>query len=304
MPSSAPDFNGINLGRHEIVIGIDGFLNENAEDEERIFAGKIRLCSAKVYWPELNRSNINKVINIKTKQEIEVMREGGKILAEILKKLVQAVKPGIETNDLESIARELIERRDVKPSFLGYGDFPAVLCISINEEVVHGVPSSRKLLDGDLLKLDIGIQHKGFHTDTATTVIVGESSDPEKNRLLSITKEALNVGISKAIAGNTMGDIGYAIQKFAESNGFNVTRELIGHGIGKDLHEAPEVPNFGEPGTGPKIVEGMVIAIEPMLVTGDWKVKEKGFVFSTKDKGLAAHFEHTVAIVDGKPVIL
>lgn len=244
------------------------------------------------------------MINIKTKQEIEIMREGGKILAEILRKLVQAVKSGIETNDLETLARSLIEEKRVKSSFLGYGDFPAVICTSINEEVVHGVPSGRELKDGDVLKIDIGIMHKGFHTDTATTIIVGGVDDKEKKKLLQITKECLDIGISKAIIGNTIGDIGHAVQKHAEENSFNVTRDLIGHGIGRELHEPPEVPNYGEIGTGPKLIEGMVIAIEPMLVTGDWRVKEKGFVFYTKDKGLAAHFEHTVAITEKGPIIL
>lgn len=249
-----------------------------------------------------------KMINIKTKQEIEIMHEGGKILAEILRKLADAVKPGMETMELENLARELIKQNGVKPSFLGYGDFPATLCVSINEEIVHGVPSSRKLVEGDVLKLDIGIKYKGFHTDTATTVVVGDppagGKDAQKQKLLNTTREALTVGIAKVKVGNTIGDIGHAIQKFAESNGFNVIRDLVGHGIGRELHEAPEVPNFGELGTGLKLVEGMVIAIEPMLVTGDWKVKEKGFVFMTKDKGLAAHFEHTVAITENGPDIL
>ncbi len=244
------------------------------------------------------------MINIKTKQEIEIMREGGKILADILRKLVGAAKPGIETNNLEILARELIEERGIKASFLGYGGFPAVLCTSINDEIVHGVPSNRKLVDGDVLKLDIGIQHKGFHTDTATTVIVGDAKDVQKQKLLNTTRECLSIGIAKAQIGNTIGDIGHAIQKFAESNGYNVIRDLIGHGIGRELHEMPEVPNFGDKGTGPELVEGMVIAIEPMLVTGDWRIKEKGHVFITKDRCLAAHFEHTVAITKSGPDVL
>lgn len=244
------------------------------------------------------------MIRIKTKQDIEIMREGGKILAGILQKLVEAVKPGITTKNLENLADELIKSNGVKSSFLGYKNFPASICTSINDEIVHGVPSDRMLIAGDVLKLDIGIQYKEFHTDTATTVIVGDSVDSQKIKLLNTTQKALNVGISKAIIGNTIGDIGHAIQKFTEKNGFNVIRELIGHGIGRDLHEEPEVPNFGEPGSGPKLIEGMVIAIEPMLVTGDWKVKEKSFVFVTKDGGLAAHFEHTVAISRKGPMIL
>ncbi len=237
------------------------------------------------------------MINIKTKKEIETMRKGGKILAGILQKLVQAVKPGITTADIDTLARELIKSYGANPSFLGYNDFPAVICTSINEEVVHGVPSDRKLVAGDVLKIDVGILYKGFHTDTATTVIVpGGKENKIKTKLLDVTREALNVGISKAVVGNKTGDIGSAIQKYVESQGFNVVRELIGHGVGAQLHEEPEVPNYGKAGTGVELVEEMVIAIEPMVVTGDWHVQERDMVFSTKDKGLAAHFEHTVAI--------
>ena len=244
------------------------------------------------------------MINIKTKQEIEIMREGGKILAEILRTLVATVQPDMTTMDLENFAQKLISEAGAEPSFLGYNDFPCALCTSINEEIVHGVPSDRKIKSGDVLKIDVGVFYKGFHTDTATTVIVGDVDDKEKKKLLHVARECLDIGISKAVTGNTMGDIGHAIQKHAESNGYNVTRDLIGHGIGRNLHESPEVPNYGEPGHGPKLTEGVVIAIEPMLVTGSWKTNEKGHVFVTKDKGLAAHFEHTIAIVDGKPQTL
>lgn len=254
------------------------------------------------------------MIQIKTKQEIETMREGGKILAGILKKLVGAVKLGITTAEIDNLARKLIKSSGAKPSFLGYNDFPAAVCTSINEEVVHGVPSDRKLVQGDVLKIDVGIFYKGFHTDTATTVIVsGGSLSPiradgkenkNKIKLLDITREALNVGISKAVVGNKMGDIGSAIQKFVESQDFNVVRELIGHGVGKELHEEPEVSNYGEAGKGLLLKEGMVIAIEPMVVTGDWHVQERGMTFSTKDKSLSAHFEHTVAITKAGPDVL
>lgn len=244
------------------------------------------------------------MIKIKSKEEILIMKEGGAILARILNQLVAAVKPGINTLDLEHLARNLINKSGTRSSFLGYGNYPAVLCTSINEEIVHGVPSERKLTDGDVLKIDVGLVYKDFHTDMATTIIVGNRIDRVKQQLLNVTRDALNVGISKAKVGNTIGDIGAAVQKYVENKGLNVVRDLVGHGIGKDLHEEPQVPNYGEPGTGPELVEGMVVAIEPMVVTGSWKIKEEGFVFSTKDKSLAAHFEHTVAVTDSGPSVL
>src|SRR3989344_4673508 len=180
------------------------------------------------------------MIKIKTEKEIGIMHEGGKILAEILKKLSDAVKPGTTTNDLEKLARELVSSYGVKASFLGYDGYPAVLCTSINEEIVHGVPSDRILEDGDVLKLDMGVLRGGFHTDSAATVIVGEG-DSEKQKLLNVTKEALRIGISKAKVGNTLGDVGSAIQEYVEGKGFGVVRDLVGHGIGRELHEPPQV---------------------------------------------------------------
>lgn len=221
------------------------------------------------------------------------------MLAEMLKRLAEEVKPGIATENLEKLARELISSYGVKSSFLGYGDYPAVLCVSINDEIVHAVPSDRKIKEGDLVKLDFGIIHKGFHTDSAITVLIPGGKDSIlKEKLLNVTRESLRIGISQAKAGNTLGDIGSAIQKFAESNGFNVVRDLVGHGIGRELHEPPQVLNYGKAGTGEKLVAGMVIAIEPMVVTGSWKIKDgkDGFGFLTKDGGLAAHFEHTVVV--------
>lgn len=253
------------------------------------------------------------MIKIKTPQEIEIMREGGKILAEILNKLSEAVKPEITTNELEELTHELVSSYGVKPSFLGYDGYPAALCTSVNDEIVHGVPSDRILKDGDVLKLDMGVLHKGFHTDSAVTVIAGNGDDV-KTKLLNVTREALKIGISKAKVGNTLGDIGSAIQKYVEGNGFNVVRDLVGHGIGKELHEPPQVPNYIQSGDINKLarhelvelVEGMVIAIEPMVVTGDWRIKNSkdGFGFVTKDGGLAAHFEHTVAITKEGPLVL
>lgn len=246
------------------------------------------------------------MINLKTEKEIETMREGGKILAEILKRLADDVKSGITTNDLEKLANELVLSYEVKSSFLGFEGYPATLCTSLNDEVVHGLPSGRVLEEGDLLKIDMGVLHEGFHTDSAITVIVGNENDSVKKKIIQITKESLEMGISKARVGNTLGDIGSAIQKHVEDKGFNVVRDLVGHGIGRDLHEPPQVLNYGKAGTGEKLVSGMVIAIEPMVVTGKWSIKngKDGYAFITKDGGLAAHFEHTIAITDTGPLVL
>ena len=245
------------------------------------------------------------MIKIKTKENVAIMKEGGEILAKILRKLAEEVKPGITTNHLEKLARELVLYYGVKPSFLGYDGYPAALCTSVNDEIVHGMPSDRVLKDGDVLKLDMGVLHKGFHTDSAVTVLVG-NPDKEKQKLINVTREALKIGISKVKVGNALGDIGSTIQKYVEKSGFNVVRDLVGHGIGKELHEPPQVLNYGVPGEGEELKEGMVIAIEPMVVTGDWRIKngKDGFGFITKDGGLAAHFEHTVAVTKSGSSVL
>lgn len=231
------------------------------------------------------------------------------MLGEMLKRLARETKAGMMTDDLEKLARELILSCGVKPSFLGYGGYPAVLCVSINDEIVHAIPSERKIKEGDLVKLDFGIMHKGFHTDSAITVLVSGGKDSEnilKEKLINVTRESLRIGISQAKAGNALGDIGSAIQTFVESNGFNVVRDLVGHGIGRELHEEPQVLNYGQAGSGPTLKEGMILAIEPMVVTGSWKIKDgkDGFGFLTKDGGLAAHFEHTVAVTAKNPDVL
>lgn len=245
-------------------------------------------------------------MKIKTKEDIKIMKEGGDILAKILRKLSQEVKPGITTFHLEKLARELVLSYGVEPSFLGYDGFPAVLCTSVNEEIVHGVPSERVLNAGDVLKLDMGVCHNGFHVDSATSVIVGDEKDSRKRELLRVTREALEIGISQAKAGNTTGDIGAAVQEFVRKNGFEVIQDLVGHGIGEELHEWPQVPNYGKSGQGDKLESGMVIAIEPMVVTGKKRTKigKDGFSYITADKGLAAHFEHTVAITEKGPLVL
>ena len=246
------------------------------------------------------------MIYLKTEKEVKIMKEGGRILGEILRKLEEAVKPGVTTNDLEKLAGELVLSYGVEGSFLGFDGYPNILCTSLNDEVVHSIPSDRVLGECDLLKIDMGVLYKGFHTDSAITVLVGNRGDSVKINLIQITKEALEIGISKARAGNTLGDIGSAIQKHVEDKGFNVVRDLVGHGIGRELHEPPQVLNYGKAGTGEKLVSGMVIAIEPMVVTGKWALKngKDGYAFVTKDGGLAAHFEHTVAITEEGPEIL
>ena len=250
------------------------------------------------------------MISIKTEEEIRIMQEGGKILSEILKKLSEEVRPGITTWSLEELARELIKKYpDTEPAFLGHNDYPAVLCVSVNEEIVHCLPSKRKIKPGDLVSLDFGIKYKGFNIDSATTVLAGPENDSKsdlKEELINATKECLNRGISAAKIGNTIGDISNAIQKHAEKNGFSVIRDLVGHGIGRELHEDPEVPNFGQAGRGPVLKKGMVIAIEPMLSTGSYDVIEdkKTLAWKTKDNSLSAHFEHTIAITKDEPLVL
>src|SRR3989338_5065242 len=274
----------------ENIIGLDIILSE---DESVKRNSSRRVCKA----------NSHPVPNFPEYDNLTACPEDGR---EILKKISAAVRPGIATHDLEELARELILSYKVKSSFLGYDDYPAVLCTSVNDEIVHALPSERMLTDGDLLKIDTGIIYKNFHTDTATTLIVGEEANQEKKDLIIVTRQSLEKGISKARPGNTLGDIGFAVQSFVESKGFNVVRDLVGHGIGRDLHEAPQVPNYGEAGKGEKLLPGMVIAIEPMVVTGSWKIKNSpdGYGFMTKDAGLAAHFEHTVAITENGPLIL
>lgn len=245
-------------------------------------------------------------MHLKNPQEIELMCEGGHILAGILDALTAAVRPGIQTLELERMARSLIETREAKPSFLNYNKFPAALCVSINEEIVHGVPSERVLKEGDIVKLDLGILYKGFHTDSARSVVVGRGAHPELRSLISVTEEALRLGIQAAQVGNTLGDVGYAIHEYVRSQKLDVVRDLVGHGIGAGVHEEPEVPNYGKPGQGPVLEEGMVIAIEPMVVSGSYKIADgpDGYAYTTADKKPAAHVEHTVAVTSQGPKIL
>ena len=245
------------------------------------------------------------MISIKTKKEIETMRQGGRMLAEILEKLLKQVKPGVMTKDLDRAAEALILNSGAKVAFKGYEGFPAALCVSVNEEVVHVAPSERILKEGDIVTLDIGLIWLGLYLDMARTVPVGSVS-PEIARLIRVTKKALHYGLKKTRPGNTVGDIGNTIQRYVESQGYNVVRELCGHGIGKELHEDPHVLNYGKRGDGETLKEGMVICIEPMITVGDWKLKRSkdGFGFETNDGSLSCHFEDTIAITSQGPLVL
>lgn len=245
------------------------------------------------------------MIFIKSPEEIEIMAEGGKILAKIMKELEKKVKPGITTKELDRLAEGLIFKSGGKCSFRGYQGYPTCLCTSINDEIVHAIPSSRILKEGEIISLDLGIFYKGFHTDMAVTLPVGKIN-PQAEKLIEVTKKSLEIGIEEVKPGNYLGDISYAIQKYVESEKFNVVRELCGHGIGRKIHEDPEVLNFGEKRTSSELVEGMVLCLEPMVTVGNWHLKktDDGFGYKTKDNSLSAHFEHTVAVIKNGPQIL
>jgi len=237
------------------------------------------------------------MIPIKSKEEIEIMREGGNILAIIIQALEKRVEPGIATIQLDRLAESLIFKYNGKPSFKGHQGYPAALCVSINKEIVHAVPSQRIVKGGDVISLDLGFFYKGFHTDMAVTLAVGNVSS-EARRLLRATKKALKRGIKKARLGNTFGDISNTIQRYTEDQGFSVVRDLCGHGIGRELHEEPKILNYGKRHSGAEIKEGMCFCIEPMLTLGGWEIKksEDGFGYETRDNSLSCHFEHTMVV--------
>ncbi|SFB19962.1 type I methionyl aminopeptidase [Clostridium frigidicarnis] len=245
------------------------------------------------------------MIYIKNSQEIDYMREAGRIVGETLLMLKDIIKPGITTAEIDKIAEEFITKQGAKPSFKGYGGFPATLCISINDQVVHGIPGKTVLKDGDIVTLDCGALINGFHGDAARTYAVGNISD-EAAKLIKVTEESFFKGIEKAVIGNRLTDISHEIQEYVEANGFSVVRDFVGHGIGKSLHEDPEVPNFGRPGRGPKLVEGLVLAIEPMVNIGGFHVRTKqdGWTVVTADGSLSAQYENTVVITPDGPEIL
>ena len=233
------------------------------------------------------------------------MRISGQIVARTMRKLISAAKPGITTKELDQIAEDDIRTQNAIPSFKGYLNYPATICTSLNNELVHGIPSDRKLQDGDILSIDAGAIFKGFHSDHAVTVPIGNV--PENiTALINVTRESLLIGIKQAMGGARIGDISHTIQEYIESNDFGVVREYVGHGIGRQLHEDPPVPNFGESGRGLELKKGLVLAIEPMVTIGDWhtKLHEDGWTVSTLDQSFCAHFEHTIVITDDEAEIL
>ena len=245
------------------------------------------------------------MITLKSKREIELLKEAGHIVYLTHQYLRPHIKAGIKTKELDRLAEEFIRSKGATPSFKGYEGFPSTLCISINDEVVHGFPSDRVLQDGDIISIDIGACYKGYHGDSAWTYTVGEVSDDAKY-LLEHTEKALYEGIKQAKVGNRIGDISYAVEKYATEHNLGVVKELVGHGVGTSVHESPDVPNYGTKGTGPKIRDGMVIAIEPMLTLGspDIYVEDNDWTVVTVDSSLSAHFEHTIAITNEGVIIL
>ncbi len=239
------------------------------------------------------------MINIKTQKDIDQMRKACRITAAALKFAGEHIKPGITTLELDRKIRSFIEQNGAKPSFLNYNGFPASACISVNEEVIHGIPGNRVLLEGDIVKVDVGAYYLGFHGDCANTFPVGDISD-EAKRLIEVTRQSFFEGIKNVKDGSRVGDIGSAIQSFVETNGYSVVRDYIGHGVGEHLHEEPDVPNYGRSGHGPRLYKGMTIAIEPMVCQGGYKVKtlDNDWTVVTCDGKLAAHYENTVVITD------
>jgi methionyl aminopeptidase len=242
---------------------------------------------------------------IKSDREIAVMRRAGRIVATVLGILTKELRAGMKTKELDAIAARELARLGAEPSFKGYRGFPANLCVSVNDEIVHGIPGERVLAEGDIVSLDLGAIFGGFQGDAALTVGIGEISR-EASRLIKTTELALEAGINTAYAGARLGDVSAAIQKYAESRGYSVIREYTGHGIGREMHEEPQIPNFGEKGTGLVLERGMTLAFEPMVSVGDWRIRvgSNHWTVSTADGSLAAHFEHTVAITDAGPEVL
>jgi methionyl aminopeptidase len=240
------------------------------------------------------------VIILKSPEEIEKMRRAGRIVASIRELVVEAVRPGITTADLDRIADEHTRAQGATPSFKGYRGFPASICTSVNEQIVHGIPGDRVLSEGDLLSLDFGAIWEGYHGDSAVSLFVGEPPSAEAEKLVRITEEALDAAISQIRSGGRLSDIGHAVEQIVEGVGFSVVREYVGHGIGQSLHEDPQIPNYGPPGRGPELRPGMVLAVEPMVNLGGWetRVLEDDWTVVTADGSLSAHFEHTIALTE------
>jgi methionyl aminopeptidase len=244
-------------------------------------------------------------IIIKSEREIATMRQAGRIVASVLKTLCRQVRLGMKTKELDVIAAREMERLGAKPSFKGYQGFPANLCVSVNDEVVHGIPGERILRDGDIVSLDLGVLFMGFQGDAAVTIGVGKIS-PLAQDLIATTEGVLKAGIAAARAGARLGDISATMQNHAESRGYSVVRDYSGHGIGREMHEEPQIPNFGKPWTGPVLEKGMTLALEPMVNVGDWRIRpgDDHWTVLTADGSLSAHFEHTIALTDGEAEVL
>ena len=242
---------------------------------------------------------------IKSKDEVSIMRQSGYTVAAVLQRLREEVKPGIKTKQLDAIAASEFQKHGAKASFKGYRGYPASICVSVNDEIVHGIPGERRLNEGDIVSIDCGALVKGFHGDATVTMGVGKISN-EAQRLLNITEAALMEGIKAAKCGARLGDISAAIQEYVEARGFSIVREYSGHGVGRNLHEDPLVPNFGSHGTGPALRKGMTLALEPMVNSGGWRTRlsNNQWTVLTADGSLSAHFEHTIAISDGEPEVL
>jgi len=239
------------------------------------------------------------MIYLRSRSEIGTIRQAGRIVAEVLNGLEKLIRPGITTGELDRWAEKLIREQKAIPSFKGYHGYPNVLCTSVNEEVVHGIPGARVLKSGDIISVDVGAKFNGWHGDGARTYAVGEV-DEKSRRLIKVTKEALDIGLAEAKVGNHLSNIGHAIQKHVEAAGFSVVRDFVGHGIGREIHEDPQVPNFGEPNQGVILKSGMILAIEPMVNAGAYGVRilDDNWTVVTKDKSRSAHFEHTIAVLD------
>jgi methionyl aminopeptidase len=245
------------------------------------------------------------MIKLKSPLEIAKMQVANQIVAEALAEITALVKPEVETLELDALAEEICRRRQVKPAFKNYRGYPRSICISINDEIVHGIPTHRRLRPGDLVSIDFGVRYDGYFGDAAVTLAVGEVSETAQN-LMKATEEALYAGIAKVVAGNRLSDVSHAVQKTVESYGFSVIRDFVGHGIGRSLHEDPQIPNYGPPGQGPVLQPGMTFAIEPMVSAGRWEISvmPDGWTAITKDGSLAAHYEHTVALTENGVLIL
>jgi methionyl aminopeptidase len=245
------------------------------------------------------------MIPLKSQKDLTRLKRSGVILASVMQKLQVALRPGITTLDIDLLGEELIRKEKALAAFKGYKGFPGTACVSVNEEIVHGIPGSRVILEGDIVSIDLGLNYEGFFSDMAVTLPVGKV-DGDRLKLIAAAKQSLDIGIKQAQVGNYLSDISHSIQSFVEAQGFSVVRQFVGHGIGAALHEEPEIPNFGRPGLGPLLKNGMVLAIEPMINLGSWECKiiENGWTAVTADGSPSAHFEHTVAVTDKGPVIL